>query len=663
MKTSRSNLLAACMAAAVAGLALPASAIEYVSHWDFGSDALGVVDMTGNFDLVNSNGVAVVDGAAVFDGSSSPVKGFVTRRPVWLYPQTAYTIECWVKSAKSHTGMILELSSNYFQADGRFMLYTLDGVAVKTTNGYRQRKFSTDIFDDAWHHLAIIVNPKGETETDQLQFYVDRVLQTSSAGTGTGMALKAEFLYIGSRGGGSLPFNGQIDDVRITVGVLSTNQFLQTRSAGPLDVRAYWRFDDGNALSDSSGNGNTLQGSQGVTFANGYASFNGTVNNVRTANTLDLSAYKDVTVECFVRRHRSADAVSLILEHSNNWLVQQEFYLALNDKGVGSLSSSFNLGGTLRDYYSTSNVVNAGWHHVALVKESAKTGSDECVRLYVDGTRQTKCERWGRDSSAYLLNDYLYIGSRANSGFFLDADIDDVRVTAGVLQPGQFLRTRTGPLDDAIAYWPFDKADNMLEDATGNGNVLTGTGVTVNDGAAVFDGSQSGFATLATLPLYAYRSMTVEWFMRSSMSDLSIVLETSPDYNGVKGTFCVAANDYASAAIQAGYRTVMGGFNVCRLLDVLDGKWHHVALVYDDSAPFRDVIRLYCDGILATSRSAVYEGIARHQSERLYIGTRGGSLYPFVGELDDIKITGRALDPSEFMTKRSSPPGVTIIIR
>ena len=31
--------------------------------------------------------------------------------------------------------------------------------------------------------------------------------------------------------------------------------------------------------------------------------------------------------------------------------------------------------------------------------------------------------------------------------------------------------------------------------------------------------------------------------------------------------------------------------------------------------------------------------------------------------LDDIKITGRALDPSEFMTKRSSPPGVTVIIR
>ena len=667
MKWSKTRLLVACAAVVFAGWALPVSAaVDYVSHWDFGSDALGVVDMTGNYDLVNSNGVAVVDGTAVFDGSSSPVKSFVTRRPLWLQDQTAYTIECWAKSAVRHGGMILELSSNYFSGNGgTFMLYTLDGVAVKTSNGYRQRKFSTDIFDNEWHHLAIIVNPKGATETDQLQFYVDRVLQSDSVGSGTGMALKPEVLYIGSRGGKELPFNGQIDDVRIMAAVLSTNQFLQTRSADPIDVRAYWTFDGESPLADSSGNGNTLQCSKGVTFANGCASFNGTASNVRTANKLDLSAYKDVTVECFVRRHQGADALSMILEHSNNWNVQQEFYLALNDKGTGSLSSSFNLGGTLRDYYSTSNIVNAGWHHVALVKESAKAGSADCVRLYVDGIRQTLYGRSGNDSSANLRNDYLYIGSRESRSLFTDADIDDVRVTAGVLQRGQFLKTRTGPVEDVIAYWPFAKATNMLEDATGNGNVLTGTGVTVNDGAAVFDGSQSGFATLATLPLYAYRSMTVEWFMKSSMSDVCLVLETSPNSNAdtAIGAFGAVANEYASAAIQGSYRTAMGGYNICRIQNVLDGKWHHVALVYDYDAPYNDTVRLYCDGIRATLHNSVYDGITRHLSERLYIGSRGGTSYKFVGELDDIKITGRALTPAEFMAKRSTPPGLIIFFR
>ena len=107
----------------------------------------------------------------------------------------------------------------------------------------------------------------------------------------------------------------------------------------------------------------------------------------------------------------------------------------------------------------------------------------------------------------------------------------------------------------------------------------------------------------------------------------------------------------------------MGGYNVCQLLNVLDGKWHHIARVYDYDAPYKDTVRLYCDGIRTTSRNYVYDGIVRHLSERLYIGSRGGNSLPFVGELDDIKITGRALAPAEFMAKRSSPPGMTIIFR
>ena len=61
MKWSKTRLLVACAAVAIAGWSLQVSAgIDYVSHWDFGSDALGAVDMTGNYDLVNSNGVTII---------------------------------------------------------------------------------------------------------------------------------------------------------------------------------------------------------------------------------------------------------------------------------------------------------------------------------------------------------------------------------------------------------------------------------------------------------------------------------------------------------------------------------------------------------------------------------------------------------------------------
>ena len=655
-------MLAACMAAAVAGLTLPASAY-YLSHWEFSSDAMSEYDYTGHNDLVNTNGVPVVDGALAFDGT---VKEVITRHLVDINPQKAHTFECFVQADVDCDGMIMELSSNNNDNIGGFYLYAKEGAMARTGNrGHNGEKFKNGtICDGQWHHVAVIIDPTTNVATDSVRLYVDGERQGVRSFNESGVAIRPHILYIGSRGGKEFPFKGKIDDVRITDYAMSTNEFLKARSSETIDVRAFWKFDSESPLADSSGNGNVLQGSQGVTFANGYASFNGTASDVRTVNKLDLSAYTNVTVECFVRKHAGGDVLGMMLEHSPNYYMNvQGFYLTLNESRTGAIQGNFLFGNGYRLGMSPTYAVNAGWHHVALVKDASLAGKAACVSLYVDGIRMSEYNNGSTASGDFMRNDYFYIGSRANSSLFLDADIDDIRITAGVLPSGKFLRTRTGALDDRIAYWPFAKAANMLEDASGNGNALTGTDVTVNDGAAVFDGSQSGFSTLAPLPLYPYGSMTVEWFMKSSMSDLSIVLETSPDYNGVKGAFCVAANDYASAAIQAGYRTVMGGFNVCRLLDVLDGKWHHVALVYDDSASFSDVIRLYCDGILATSRSAVCEGIARHQSERLYIGTRGGSRYPFVGELDDIKITGRALDPSEFTARRSSPPGVTIIIR
>ena len=261
-----------------------------------------------------------------------------------------------------------------------------------------------------------------------------------------------------------------------------------------------------------------------------------------------------------------------------------------------------------------------------------------------------------------MRNDYLYFGSRANCDIFLDADIDDVRITAAVLLPGQFLQKRTGPMEDVIAYWPFDKAANMLEDASGNGNVLTGSGVTVNDGAAVFDGSQSGFATLAPLPLYPYDSMTVEWFMKTDTNVEGMVLETTADYNNRPGAFIAIVQ--GDGRMEGAYKT-QHSFNVSIARNVTDGKWHHYALVYDWDDATAGVVKLYKDSTLMTERNPQYTNasIANLRTDILYIGTRAGSLYPFVGELDDIKITGRVLTPAEFMTKRSSPPGVTIIIR
>jgi hypothetical protein len=80
------------MAVAIAGWALPASAVYYVSHWDFSSDPLGEFDYTGHNDLVNEGNVPIVDGSAAFDGT---VKSLVTRHEVGVKSNQPYTIECF----------------------------------------------------------------------------------------------------------------------------------------------------------------------------------------------------------------------------------------------------------------------------------------------------------------------------------------------------------------------------------------------------------------------------------------------------------------------------------------------------------------------------------------------------------------------------------------
>ena len=109
---------------------------------------------------------------------------------------------------------------------------------------------------------------------------------------------------------------------------------------------------------------------------------------------------------------------------------------------------------------------------------------------------------------------------------------------------------------------------------------------------------------------------------------------------------------------------MLKNYNIKKTNATADGKWHHYALVYDSSRLDADILRFFKDGVpqpFDGAHDKVYK--TGFRSERLYIGSRSDSGYWFVGELDDIKITGRALDPSEFLKHRSVPPGHCIVIR
>ena len=133
---------------------MPASAVFYMSHWDFSSDALGEFDITGHNDLVNRGGVVIADGAAVFDGTA---KELITGHNVDFHADKPYTIECFALAEPDCDGMIMELSSNIDRDNHAFYIYAKEGVVVKGwgSDVYNGEQFDNgNICDGQWHHIA-----------------------------------------------------------------------------------------------------------------------------------------------------------------------------------------------------------------------------------------------------------------------------------------------------------------------------------------------------------------------------------------------------------------------------------------------------------------------------------------------------------------------------
>ena len=83
----------------------------------------------------------------------------------------------------------------------------------------------------------------------------------------------------------------------------------------------------------------------------------------------------------------------------------------------------------------------------------------------------------------------------------------------------------------------------------------------------------------------------------------------------------------------------------------------------DSSKAGADRAQLYFD----KARQATYgnytnDAVTAFRNDVLYIGSRANSGFQFSGRLDDIRVTGAALAPSQFMTLRSDPTRGTAIL-
>jgi hypothetical protein len=347
--------------------------------------------------------------------------------------------------------------------------------------------------------------------------------------------------------------------------------------------------------------------------------------------------------------------------------------------------------------------------------------------MVVDQTGETKTMKFYFDHSATpvktvslpsnLESDYKdSVGDRtgkwyiagAIDGNSFDGKIDSIRVTLRALEPEEFLTDRAYGVGSTISYISFDDATaNASSDygALKNGK-YHGTAPTYSDdvpGALIRDGvdgelltkhnaksisfpdttehSWVSYGTIDPSDTYylhtsrdgQYRtSGTIEFWMKSSQTDA--------DYDTVLLSY------YATNKSGSDYQPILIRFNSAHRLefgfnasgtwrvvtaasvDVLNGKWHHVAFTFKPAPtdPAKMVAACYvdhaqvatqtCDGQLRLENNGYFD---------LRFAGQHGSGYGkknYGGLIDELRISDVALKPSQFL-RAERAPGLTIVFR
>ena len=668
------------------------NALPVVAYWPFGGK--GGRDVTGNgFDLV-MGAVPMVSGNPDVEWGTRDWSGDFkcTGLPFSAFSKTGVTIEFFAKTASTfgYAGNILTLSPTgaYYNNAGAFRFGPNAGfqtIAVtfrcKDSGTYMSSTTTTNLFgainDGRWRHYAAVYDPS-KTGPGILSLYVDGVVASNSTTVANqgAIALADTTLYfqrVNYNGSTSDPFFGPFDDVRITVGALSPDQFLTARSAG--STVALYRFDR-ETLEDQTGNGNDLVNVGGAIFGDGSTVsglgtgggtgivLNGTSQYLKSAGVIDLSGTKAATVEMdfntinpgnnnFQYLMGSANpgstAAGMVFYRNGQSLVQAQLKHPNPATAGWTYAINASLASSGREFHSFRHAVNAS---TASVKYSH----------IVDGgtaTAGTASDTFsGLVSSEFRFgHDDYYINNVFSAAKFLRVAISDVELAAADYVLDNLIDPET---KRTLSYWNFSNSS----DSSGHGNNLTESGTSRRNGAAVFDGSASA-ATEDTLALSGLTQATVECFVLFGETPSSGTI-FSMGSSGA-GSFAVAA-DAEAGTLSGSFAPYMNSLDNAvscggaAALAPLAGKaaWHHVALVIDRTSPGADAVRLYVDYERTTPAGRAWDAAARMLDGTLSVGTG------FTGRIDDLRVSAGALDSTEFLQpgeRTETPDAFTIVVR
>lgn len=235
-------------------------------------------------------------------------------------------------------------------------------------------------------------------------------------------------------------------------GVLVVAVLAGPAHAGPI---AYWRFEPGQFLVDSSGNGNTLQaGGAASSFdvapgapGTGSALFDGINDYMRTVAALALTPYRNIRVSWWQKVENPTNQAGHVYEQTANFNNYPGAIIAtVMDQAPEATPPQPRGGGGLRnatgwnlDLYPLGGT--SVWEHMAIeyslsvgtnfAAAHAAAAAANIVKVYRNGVLQPDAIAWNQHTTAVpaqFFSDVLYIGSRAGTSGFFKGNIDELKV-------------------------------------------------------------------------------------------------------------------------------------------------------------------------------------------------------------------------------------------
>lgn len=418
------------------------------------------------------------------------------------------------------------------------------------------------------------------------------------------------------------------------------------------------------------------------------------------------------TVEMFVRVDPTQSNWEMIASqpHSTTtnlfgWGIN--FYMPTNNAYLNFQLNFVDTAGVNHQHgVSGSTLLGNKWHHIALaVTPQSGDPSKINIKFFIDYVRVYNYDA----PYGIVLPDSadcpVQIGGTTMEGQLFAGDIGEFRFSDKALDLGEFLRPHNAEIDkDVVLYYDFeDYPEDWSWFAAGSGDVVNkanpgvmgGTFVTQNaftpevveDTPAErirqsmtdcsYETSENALSNSVAHAQSGYLKCTPteDWFSKTNFTielfykmdgnvvqytplfrrwgggNVQMNLGVSDINNSIGITTCT--ENAPSTQIKL-YDRVGGNYNYTN-----DGKWHHAAVVVDQTGESKTV-KLYRDHVKRAETTLDSTLASQFKTSIDWYIAGANSSKSFNGRVDSVRVTLRALVPEEFLTSRRYPEGRTI---